>query len=114
MAAEDELISSYGNRLRLAFSGKIAVQTAATDKIRHRIHFALNHIHTAADASLSKLETRIVAANPRRLLERGYTLVTGSGGALLKRAADANPGERIKVLYPDGNLKCTIIEIERN
>ena len=86
VAAEDECISSFQNRLRLAFSAKLAV----------------------LDAAVSRLETRITAANPRLLLERGYTLVTNDKGTILKRAADAAAGDRIKVLYKDGTLNCTV------
>ena len=86
VAAEDECISSFQNRLRLAFSAKLAV----------------------LDAAVSRLETRITAANPRLLLERGYTLVTDDKGTILKRAADAAAGDRIKVLYKDGTLNCTV------
>ena len=108
VAAEDERVSSFQNRLRLAFTAKLAAQEAAADKLQHRIIFALNHVLTAADASLSKLETRITAANPRLLLERGYTLITNSKGTLLKRAADAETGDSIGVMFPDGTLKCTV------
>jgi len=108
VAAEDELISSFSRRLKLAFTDKVAAQQALADKLQHRIVFALNHVLTAADAKLSKFETRITAANPRLLLERGYTLITNEKGALLRRAADARTGEQISVLYPDGTLKCTV------
>lgn len=108
VAAEDELISAMGGRLKLAFSGKIAGQAAVADRLLHRIAFGLNHVVTAADAALSKIQTRIAAANPRVLLERGYTLVTGPSGALLRRSADAAPGDSINVLFPDGTLNCTV------
>jgi len=86
VAAEDECISGYQNRLRMAFMNKLAL----------------------LDAALSKLETRITAANPRLLLERGYTLITNDKGTILKRAADAAAGDGIKVLYKDGTLNCTV------
>ena len=108
VAAEDELISSYQSRLKLAFMSKITAREELLNKIQHRIIFALNYLLTAADAALSKLETRIASANPRKLLERGYTLVTDSSGVLLRRASDARPGEEIKVIYSDGTLDCTV------
>lgn len=108
VAAEDELISSYQSRLKLAFMSKITAREELLNKIQHRIIFALNYLLTAADAALSKLETRIASANPRKLLERGYTLVTDSSGVLLRRASDARPGEAIKVIYSDGTLDCTV------
>ena len=86
VAAEDERISSFQNRLRMAFSYKLSALEAAVDM----------------------LETRIKAANPRKLLERGYTLITNGKGILLKRAADINAGDGIFVLYPDGTLNCTV------
>ena len=86
VAAEDERISSFMNRLRLAFSFKLSALESAVDM----------------------LETRIKSANPRRLLERGYTLITNAKGTLLKRAADVSAGEEIRVLYPDGTLNCTV------
>ena len=108
VAAEDELISSYQSRLKLAFMSKITAREELVNKIQHRIIFALNYLLTAADAALSKLETKIASANPRKLLERGYTLVTDSSGVLLRRASDARPGEEIKVIYSDGTLDCTV------
>ena len=108
VAAEDELISSYQSRLKLAFMSKITAREELLNKIQHRIIFALNYLLTAVDAALSKLETRIASANPRKLLERGYTLVTDSSGVLLRRASDARPGEEIKVIYSDGTLDCTV------
>lgn len=152
LAAEDERITAFQNRLRLAFAGKLArleegvtraearlrlsfagklgvleeclgrnksrLQLAlvsklsaaqgAADKLLARIRFALNATLTGADAALSKLETRITAANPRLLLERGYTLVAGGRGALIKRAFEAKEGDHISVIFPDGSLHCLV------
>lgn len=152
LAAEDERITAFQNRLRLAFAGKLArleegvtraearlrlsfagklgvleeclgrnksrLQLAlvsklsaaqgVADKLQARIRFALNATLTGADAALSKLETRITAANPRLLLERGYTLVAGGRGALIKRASEAKEGDRISVIFPDGSLHCLV------
>ena len=152
LAAEDERITAFQNRLRLAFAGKLArleegvtraearlrlsfagklgvleeclgrnksrlqlalvsklsVAQGAADKLQARIRFALNATLTGADAALSKLETRITAANPRLLLERGYTLVAGGRGALIKRASEAKEGDHISVIFPDGSLHCLV------
>lgn len=86
VAAEDECISDFRNRLRLAFTSKIS----------------------ACEAALARIETRIYSADPRRLLERGYSLVTDSSGVLIKRASDAGAGSDINILFPDGTLNCTV------
>ena len=108
VATEDERISSYQTRLKLAFTSKLAAQEAASQKLLHRLFFAYNHLLTAADSALSNLETRIAAANPRLLLKRGYSLITNDKGVLLKRAADAAEGDSIRVIYEDGTLNCTV------
>lgn len=108
VATEDERISGFQTRLKLAFTSKLAVQEASAQKIQHRILFAFNHLLTAADARLSKLETRVTAANPRLLLKRGYSLITNDKGVFLKRAADAAEGDSIRVIYEDGTLNCTV------
>ena len=108
VAAEDERITSLQTRLRLAINAKLARMEDGINSIEHRVKFALVHLLTVADASLSKLETRIVSANPRILLQRGYSLVTGPTGALLRSADGAVPGDRINVLFPDGTLNCTV------
>lgn len=86
VAAEDERISNFQSRLRLAFTYKLS----------------------ALESAIDMLETRIKSANPRKLLERGYTLITNSKGVLLKRAADAVAGDSIGVIFPDGTLNCTV------
>ena len=86
VAAEDERISNFQSRLRLAFTYKLS----------------------ALESAIDMLETRIKSANPRKLLERGYTLITNSKGVLLKRAADAGAGDSIGVIFPDGTLNCTV------
>jgi len=85
-AAEDERISSFSTRLRLAFLGKVS----------------------ALESALSVLESRIAGADPRRILERGYALVLDGSGVALKRAGGVRPGDRVRVLFPDGALDCSV------
>lgn len=85
-AAEDELISSYGTRLRLAFTGKISMM----------------------ESRLDVLQSRIRAADPRNILSRGYLLATDSAGVVIKSAAGVPVGGKIDVMFSDGTLKCTV------
>lgn len=85
-AAEDERITSFSTRLRLAFSNKISV----------------------LNSRLDVLQSRIKAADPRGILARGYLLATDSRGIVIKGAASVNAGDRIDVMFSDGTLKCTV------
>lgn len=86
MAAEDERISSYSTRLRLAFSSRLSSMGAA----------------------LEMMAARIRSADPRAVLSRGYTLVADSCGVVLKSASSIMEGDRISVLFEDGTINATV------
>ena len=83
---EDEMISSYVTRLRLAFVNKI----------------------NAMSSRVELLASQIKAADPRGILSRGYALATDAKGVVLKSAAGVQPGDKVNVLFADGKLNCTV------
>ena len=86
LAAEDERISAYGSRLRMAFAAKIA----------------------ALEQRLVSLGERIRGADPRGVLSRGYTLVTDAQGVVLKSARQLPSGTNFKVLFADGTIDAVV------
>ena len=89
-AAEDNAIASYAGRLKLAFLGKI----------------------NAMESRIRLLEARITGADPRNILKRGYVLTVDSAGLVIKGVAGRKPGDRIRLMYHDGNLGCAVSEVE--
>ena len=85
-AAEDERISAYGNRLRMAFAARIA----------------------AMEQRLVALGERIRSADPRGVLARGYALVTDACGVVVKSAAALPAGTRFRVLFADGTVEAVV------
>lgn len=85
--AEDESIAYFVTRLRLAFVSKIALM----------------------ESKVSQLETRILSADPRNILKRGYTLTLDAAGVVRKKASDFRPGDSVTVLFPDGKLNCKVL-----
>ena len=81
-AAEDERISAYGNRLRMAFAARLA----------------------AMEQRVLALGERIRGADPRGVLARGYTLVTDAQGVVVKSAAALPPGTPFKLMFGDGTV----------
>lgn len=57
---------------------------------------------------LERVEGRLVALSPLRVLERGYALVYGPDGRLLRSAAAAAPGERIVARLAEGSLRARV------
>lgn len=85
--AEDERLSSYENRLRLAFSAKIS----------------------AMESRIALIESRIRDADPRNILSRGYTLLTNSEGVVLKSADSVSSGDEIIIYLSDGQIKAKVL-----
>jgi len=108
VAAEDERISGYVSRLRVAFGGKISNMEAECQKMLHRTALALSSKLSLAGARLSALQARISASDPRTILSRGYALVADSKGTVIKSASSVAVGDDIQVRYSDGTLKAKV------
>ena len=106
--AEDERISSLQTRMHLAFSNKIYAAESALNMLQARVKGGFNMKIANMEAALKVLETRIQAADPRRILERGYALAVDSNGVVVKSVSGKEKGDRISMLFPDGTLDCII------
>ena len=84
--AEDERISSFSVRLRLAFLNKVNTLSSRVDL----------------------LEARIKAADPRSILKRGYLLAADARGRVLKSAAGVSVGDSVSLMFADGTLDCEV------
>lgn len=87
--AEDERISSFGTRLKMAFAGRIAAMSSKVDL----------------------LEAKIKGADPRNILKRGYVLTLDAKGRPLRSARGANAGDSIGVMFADGTLECEVKKV---
>ena len=108
VAAEDERISSLESRLRLGLTSKIAYMETLSERLAHRVCVAFLSKIAASENTLSALATRIAGADPRAILSRGYAIVTGAGGRIVKNAAAVNVGDALQIQYSDGKLNCTV------
>lgn len=90
--AEDERIASYVARLKLAFMNKVALMQSRVENLR----------------------VRILAADPRNILSRGYTLTLGEDGKVVRSAASLKAGEKMTIMFPDGSVRAVVSSIEKN
>jgi exodeoxyribonuclease VII large subunit len=110
---EDARLSSFMTRIRMAASGRLAVSDSALSMLRGRIRNAFALKIASMESALGLLHARISAADPRKLLERGFALALDSNGVRIKVAAGVCAGDKVSVLFPDGTLKCTVDDVER-
>ena len=107
---EDERLSSFGTRIRLAATGKITNAEAMLQMLRSRIRGGLALKVAAMESALKVLETRIVSADPRKVIERGYALAVDADGRVVKGAAGRKAGDKVSVMFADGVLDCRVEE----
>ncbi len=105
---EDARLSSYLTRMRLAFGSRISAMESVLDVLRSRIRGGFALKVSTMESALKVFETRISAADPRRILGRGYALVLDEDGRVLKGAEGLSKGDRMSLMFNDGTLDCLI------
>ena len=108
---EDERISSCETRIRLALSNRLYREEALLDSLAARIKGGFALKIAAVESALDVLQARIQAADPRKILDRGYALAVDADGVVLKGVAGRKVGDRISVMFADGTLHAEVVEI---
>jgi exodeoxyribonuclease VII large subunit len=67
-----------------------------------------------AESALNVLQTRIAAADPRRIMERGYALAVDAQGVVLKSAAGVSAGDKVSVMFSDGTVEAKVMDVSRH
>ena len=105
---EDARISSYATRIRLAFSNRIIHMESAVDRVEGRIRNAYLMKLSLMESALQVLWARINAADPRKIMERGYALAVDSEGVVMKGAAGVSVGDKVSVMFADGTIAANV------
>ncbi len=108
---EDERLSSLESRIRLSVHNRLYREESLLDTLASRVRSGFALKIAAMESALQVLQTRIEAADPRRILERGYALATDADGVVLKSVGGRRTGDRISVMFSDGTIGCTVDEI---
>ena len=111
---EDERLSSLQTRMRLAFSNKIYAAESALDSLQARVKGGFALKIATMEAALNVLEAGFKAADPRRVLERGYALAVDADGVVVKGAAGRSVGDKVSLMFSDGTLDCTVNLVKMN
>ena len=90
------------------FLGIYEDEDARLSSYMARMKMAFNHRLSLMESALNVLQARIMGADPRKILERGYTLVLDGDGRVMKGAAGRSKGDAISVMFADGTLDCTV------
>lgn len=113
LAAQASLVAQLRARPVLADPGRTLddqqERLAATrDRVRRAVHGRL----TAATGDVGHLRERVRALSPAATLARGYAVVQGPGGAVLRSAAGVSTGEALRVRLAEGELAARVSRVE--
>jgi exodeoxyribonuclease VII large subunit len=81
-----------------------AALDACDKRLEVRLREAMEKRRRAFGVAVGKLE----AMSPLAVLERGYSLTRGPGGAVVTDAAQVQPGEHVQVRLSRGELDCVV------
>lgn len=112
-SAEDEQISSFAARLRVAFSSRLSAIEGRISSLGLQIRQSALRRIEKEEARIGLAEVRIKAGDPRNLLEKGYTLVLDGHGRRVRSAGDLSPGDSMSVMMAGGRVYGTVERIEK-
>ncbi len=106
--SEDERLSSFETRIRIALSNRLYREESLLDSLASRVKGGFAMKIAAMESLLNVLQARIEASDPRRILERGYALAVDADGLVLKGVKGVGVGDSVSVMFADGRLDCTV------
>ena len=111
---EDARLSSYHTRMRLALSSRVSGMENKAARLIDRIRNASAMKISLEESALNVMQARIAAADPRKIMERGYALAVDGEGVVLKNAAGVSAGDKVSVMFADGTIKAHVETITMN
>jgi len=126
LAASAERLPGLARAVLDERAGRLRQQAAAADREamsdldggERRLRASARQLATAAQRTLADERRELagthrvlVAFDPTRQLERGWTLTLDDGGTLVRSAADLRPGQRITSRFIDGD-RTSVVEPE--
>lgn len=113
LSATRARVAALAARLREAAPfAPIDARRARLDAARVRLDAALAERRQAARGRLEVASRALAAVSPLATLERGYAVVLGPQGGLVRSVADLRAGEDIEVRLAGGRLRARITAID--
>ena len=109
---EDARLSSLATRMKMAVSGRFTIAEALLSMLKARIFNGFSMKISAMESVLHVLDARIKAADPRTILERGYSLALDGDGRVMKEAAGMTEGDLMSVMFADGTVRCMVKSVD--
>ncbi|NLO92062.1 MAG: exodeoxyribonuclease VII large subunit [Elusimicrobia bacterium] len=83
----------------------------ALDGLREQVFCAMDAACEAAEKRLGLAAARLSALSPKAVLGRGFAIVRGADGAVLKSARNVKERDAVRVQLRDGGLDCEVKKV---
>lgn len=93
--------------------GYFSERRIALDRLAERMLSSMEKRIMTSKERFSRLTAALDAMSPLKVLARGYAINTTEDGRIVKKTDDVKIGEKISVQVQDGNINCTVCDIER-
>ena len=93
--------------------GYFSERRIALDRLSERMLSSMEKRIMTSKERFSRLTAALDAMSPLKVLARGYAINTTEDGRIVKKTDDVKIGEKISVQVQDGNINCTVCDIER-
>jgi exodeoxyribonuclease VII large subunit len=91
---------------------RLREQMQRCDDLAQRLERALKVRLERRKAALEQAAGKLDALSPLRVLERGYSIVRTPSGKVLRSAAEASPGDELRVTLREGALQVSVLRRE--
>lgn len=84
-------------------------ETERLTDLRRRLGMAMQHRLDREQQRQQALNQTLRSLDPNQVLQRGYSLVRNDQGAIVRRAAQTQPGDRLRIQLADGWLEVKVV-----
>ncbi len=107
-ALRTRLESISTKRVMLDPSAAIDDRRIALDRCRDRLISAQEHINAEKKHEYVRLTAALDAMSPLKVLSRGYAIVSGASGKVIKSIDTLEKGDAVSVRLTDGTAECAV------
>lgn len=111
LAAERQRAGVLLDRATRAVAGRLAAETDRSARLRAQLDERVLRAIAARRTTFQALDASLVALDPFATLERGYAIVRGPDGAILRDASATQPREELAIRLARGELAARVERI---
>ena len=94
--------------LRFSPDARLRSDRQKLDDDQLRLQRALDQVRRMLKLELKSLSARLESANPLSVLQRGFSIVTGPDGQLVRSTGQVMPGDRLTIRVQDGAIEADV------